>query len=138
MPILWNIINMTKMEEACYKVIWYKGWFDSTLTSKGNYAFIKQEKKMSKLNHKEQLRVRVILFEEKLRQLGWKDYCDFVSTTVNDCSKKGEDSDKLFRMLGLNKKRAKGLADISLERCLDLEHNLSYTQAEMDRRLAIK
>lgn len=86
---------------------------------------------MSKLNHKEQLRVKSILFREKLEQLGWKDYCDFISTTVNDCSENGEDSDKLFRMLGLTKKRANGLADISLKRCLDLENNLSHTLAEI-------
>ena len=92
---------------------------------------------MSKWTHKEQIRIKLIMIEKKLEELGWGDYIDFVNQTVNECAKTNEDSHKVFRMFGMTKKRADGWADISIERCLELEDEGSYIEEELKQRIEL-
>jgi len=85
---------------------------------------------MKIISHKEQLRIKLILIREKLQELGWAEYCDFVDDFVNRCTKEGKDISKMFRMLGRTKKREGNRADISIERCIEIEKGFCRTQKE--------
>ena len=53
-----------------------------------------------KIIPKEQFRLRLILLEDKLEKMGFKDYVDFVRQTVCDCARAGDDSDVVFLKFG--------------------------------------
>ena len=85
---------------------------------------------MKMIKPQEQFRIRVILLREKLEELGWVEYADFVDDFVNRCTKEGKDASKMFRMLGRTKKREGNRADISIERCIEIEKGFCRTQKE--------
>ena len=89
--------------------------------------------KIKMIKPQEQFRIRIILLREKLEELGWVEYVDFVDDFVNRCTKEGKDASKMFRMLGRTKKREGNWSDISIERCLELEKGQSYSQKDQDQ-----
>ena len=90
-------------------------------------------KKKIVMSHKEQIRVKCILFHELLNKLGWTDYTAFVDRIVPDCANAGMDASGVFRMLGQQKKREGNKADISIERCVEIEKGFCRTLEENDK-----
>ena len=60
---------------------------------------------MSKLNHKEQIRVKYVLCADKLEELGYTEFVNFVTNTVCAEASKGTDSHELFYMFGMSSKK---------------------------------
>ena len=89
-----------------------------------------ERKKKVVMSHKEQIRVKCILYGELLEKLGWTEYTKFVDRIVYDCANAGMDIHSIFRMLGKSKKREGNKADISLERCVEITNTFCRTSEE--------